>query len=233
MTEYMLYEFKADDVDVMKLPVKVFPVRKSRVDEIFGGDSVAFDLLLDELDFFLAEHPQQVDRYRETVGLIAYTLGVELGSEGFHKASAHYLEIGLTYNPDNISLRANYAVALQSLGRFDDALVQYEYIINDPEVDVTPLVWVLAARLHARRGEYMRGYQLLRECSLLLPEEDGFWEFLGELRDKAGVDEIEITVSDAEPIKSSKKFCPRCGSGIKSGARFCSGCGESLEEGAG
>lgn len=229
----MFYQLEKDKVELMKLPVTVFPVRRKMEMEVFGGEQVAFDLLLDELDVFLAEYPEHVRRYRDIIGLLAYIVGIELGAEGYHDAAAHYFEVGLAYNHDNISLRANYAVALQSLGRRDDALAQYEYIINDPEVDVSPVVWILAARLYSEKGDYVRGYQLLRECAMLLPEENTFWDFLAELREKAGVGETEYSVSDArpEPVTKTIAYCSRCGAEIRVGVRFCSKCGAPMKGG--
>ena len=233
MSEFMFYQLERDKVELMKLPVTVFPVRREMEKEIFDGEQVAFDLLLDELDVFLAEYPECIGRYRDTIGLLAYIVGIELGAEGYHDAAAHYLEVGLAYNPDNISLRTNYAIALQSLGRKDEAVAQYEYIINDPEVDVTPIIWILAARLYSEKGDYMRGYRLLRECAMLLPEENAFWDFLAELKEKAGVEGTDYSVSDArpEPVTKTIAYCSKCGAKIRVGARFCSKCGAPVKGG--
>jgi tetratricopeptide (TPR) repeat protein len=94
--------------------------------------------------------------------------------------------MGLQSNPENLSLRTNYAICLHALGRKEDALAQYNHVINDPDVDVNPLLRILAARIQAEKRNYGETYRLLKSCASLMSKEDSsFWNFLTEMEEKA------------------------------------------------
>ncbi len=233
MSDFVFYEMSETLRQKMKLPLLAYPVRKEKVREIFGPTEVAMAPLLDELDLFLLENPQHIQRYRETVSLLAYLAGIELGTEGFAQAAAHYLEMGLAYNPENLSLRANYAVALQALGRTDEALDQCEKVWRDPEAGISPMLAILTARLYAEKGEDQKGYRLLQEYASFFPEDEGFWNLLGELREKSNASFFQVserTLAVPPPPKPAVlKFCPQCGMELSMVGRFCFSCGASLE----
>ena len=133
---------------------------------------------------FLREHPEYEERYRNALGLLSYLVGVELGTEGKTERAIRCFELGLAHNPDNLSLRANYAISLHALGRVDEALDQYEGMIRDPDIGVSPHIWVLAARLYDKQGNYARAHELMKACEPLLPPEDRALKFLAELEQK-------------------------------------------------
>lgn len=202
------------------LPETAFPVRAELEAEVFQEEAVDLVALLDELDLFLEENPDCADAYRGTTVLLALLAAVAQASEGFLDASARCLEIGLAHHPENLTLRTKYALALQGLGRAEEALAQYEAVIGDPEAAPAPHLWILAARLHGERGNHARARDLLRQCADLVPEEEGFWDLLGEAEAKAGPEAV------AAPVP---RFCTRCGSPFVPGNRFCGSCGAMLE----
>ena len=186
--EYVFYSLDPEVLDQLSLPPVPFPVRQELVGEVFGDERVAVDRVLDELNLYLAQHPEQEDIYREAIGVLAYVVGVTLATEGKEDAAAHCFALGLAHNPDNLSLRTNYALALHNTGREEEALQQYQRIMDDPEVDVSPLVWILAARLHAAGGDDREAYRRLRECAPQVPEGDEFWTFYAEVAERVGED---------------------------------------------
>jgi len=187
MNQYVFYKLSEkmrQQLDVEDLAV---PVRKERVTEVFGAQEVAGEKFLDELDAFLAECPQYLGNYQEFIGRLAYFSGAQLGRDGYQEIAAHYFELGLKYNPQNLSLRANYAVALQGLGRIEQALAQYEAVINDSDSSAMPMVWMLAARLYEKQGNFKRCRQLLEACAKLNPDDGKFWQFYSQVKEKSGV----------------------------------------------
>jgi len=184
--EYVFYSLDPEVLDQLALPPVPFPVRRDLAGEVFGDERVAVDRVLDELNLYLAQHPEQEDVYREAIGVLAYVVGVALGTERKEEAAAHCFALGLAHNPDNLSLRTNYALALHNTGRGEEALQQYQRIMDDPEVDVSPLVWILAARLYATGGNDREAYRRLRECAPQVPEGDEFWRFYAEVAERVG-----------------------------------------------
>jgi tetratricopeptide (TPR) repeat protein len=232
MTEFSFYSMNPNLLKTLNLTDLPFPVRTGKKDEIFGDKHLSLDLLLEELDFFLKEHPDLKQHYSDTMGLLLYILGIKTGSEGYHKAAAHYFEAGLWHNPANISLLTNYALALQNSGQIDQALSQYEKVINHPSVQPSLPLWLLAARLYAEKGNFTRAYQLLQDCTQLFPEDDVFWDFLAEMAEKLLSEmETESTAPDSPVsgiMSTTDLLCPRCEAEYIAGDFFCASCGFDL-----
>jgi predicted Zn-dependent protease len=185
MTEYLFYSLKEEVLQRLNITPCPFPVRKTMEREVFGGREVAFDLLLDELDQFLADHPEHRASYRHTIENLTFVLGVILGKNGSMERAAHYLEMGVRASPKNLSLRSNYAITLHALGQNREALTQYLHLIHDPDMNFNYPLWILAARISAELGYYPLAYQLLSDCTRFHPKEAGFWNFLADMEGKA------------------------------------------------
>jgi len=74
----------------LNLPPIPFPVRKGRDEIIFNPQGVALDLLLDELEQYLIEKPEEKIFYKDAFSRLAAIEGIRLGEEGFHDHAAHY-----------------------------------------------------------------------------------------------------------------------------------------------
>lgn len=152
MSQYFYHQMSKELADKLDLPVLAYPVRKEKsLGFIFEG-KLAICRILDELDLFLREHTELVSVYREAIAKLAWLEGLEAGRNGFMRHAAHYLRLGLDYVPENLSLRAEYAAALLSLNRKEEALAELEYLISQASGGIEPLVWMLAARLHMDVG---------------------------------------------------------------------------------
>ncbi len=219
MGEYAFYSFTDEAIlawGVSTLPV---PVPPGRQEEIFGGEKVRVDLLLDELHLFLTEYPNLKKMYALTAEALTCLAGVNAGAEGDSESAARFLQMGLEANPDSLLLRSNFALALQLQDRGEEALEQYEMVLSDPEGGENPVVRVLAARLYAENGEYMEAYRMLKEMARGLPGDDVFWDFLAEMKELAGVEEEE---------KPPDASCTECGEPLKEGKAFCKNCGKPV-----
>lgn len=228
----------------LNLPVMPFPVREGRGKDIFNPDGVALDLLLDELEHYLIEHPEERIFYQDAGARLAAMEGIRLGGEGFHDLAAHYFELGLALNPENIALRADYALALQSAGRNEEAIRQYRFLLLEPVSSVQPLIWILAARLFLDAGDPVTAYQILKHCATFMPVENEFWDLFAEAQARCGIKPWTVpgqqksaltaqTPDIPEPeekvqASSKKNFCPACGKPVKLDAKFCGSCGHAL-----
>lgn len=226
------------------LPPIPFPIRLGREKEIFDSRGVALDLLLDELENYLIENPEERIFFKEAGSRLASIEGIRLGKEGFHDIAAHYFELGLALDPENLSLRSNYALSLQSAGRKEEAMRQYRFLLQEPAVSIQPLIWILAARLFLDSGDPVTAYQILKHCASFMPTDNEFWELFAEAGERCGITpwiapgqkkvaEAAIHVPTPEPkgkekVSSKKNFCPACGKPVKSVAKFCGSCGHAL-----
>lgn len=226
------------------LPPIPFPVRPGHEKEIFKPQGVALDLLLDELENYLIEHPEERVFFKEAGSRLASLEGIRLGQEGFHDLAAHYFELGLALDPENLSLRSNYALALQSAGRKEEAMRQYRFLLQQPAISIQPLIWILAARLFLDSGDPVTAYQILKHCASFMPVDNEFWELFAEARERAGIKpwiapgqkKVEakaklapsLAPEEKEKVSAKKNFCPACGKPIKSDAKFCGSCGHAL-----
>jgi hypothetical protein len=68
--------------DKLHIPPMPFPVRQGRKKAIFKPQGVALDLLLDELEHYLIEYPEERIFYKQAGSRLASIEGIRLGEEG-------------------------------------------------------------------------------------------------------------------------------------------------------
>jgi tetratricopeptide (TPR) repeat protein len=190
MESFVFFEPKPEALRKLGLPPLPFPVRLERRGAIFpqSGD-VDFAGALDELNVFLAVSPQHRKAYRPFVAALCYLVGVDASAQGYHEAAAHYFRTGLAADPASAALRSNYGLSQLCLGREPDECREFELVVaSTPKDRILPVTWMLLARIYARDGLYEKAYRLLKEVGALIPDEPGFWDFLGEMQEKAGLD---------------------------------------------
>ena len=246
MSEYIFYKLNAQAAQEANPQGLPYPVRLDHVNDIFGGQKVAVDLLLQDLDLFVHEHPELRPNYADTLGRLAYVVGIDADGNGDHTAALNHFEMGLAAVPDNLTLRASYGLTLHKLGRENEALAQYEKIFADPDRPVMPWVWLLAVRVYAQRGQYARAHALLEECAPLFPVDESLQRFAQEMQSKAEIAEEAAvkpaplagklasaprTAAKAAPIPTAPAAptCPQCGDAITPGAKFCGRCGAQTQ----
>ncbi len=230
MSEYVFYKLKAPAAQEINPQDVPYPVRTDHINDIFGGQKVAVDKLLQDLDSFVREHPELRPHYADTLGRLAYVVGVDADGNSDHAGALRYFEMGLAAVPDNLTLRAGYGLTLHKLGRESKALAQYEQIFADPDRPVMPWVWLLAVRVYAQRGQYARAHALLEECAPLFPEDANLQRFAQEMQSKAvaatGTGDQPIMGTGDQPVAPVRDqpvapTCPQCSGPITPGAKFC------------
>lgn len=227
MADYAFYSFMDETLTAYGVELLPVPVRSEVQEEVFGGEEVRVDLLLDELDRFLYIFPELADLYSGTMEALTWMAAMREGGSGNTEAAARYLETGLGAVPGSLLLRSNYAVVLQLQGRSEDALEQYEVLLSDPEGRKDPMVKLLAARLYAEEGKYLEAYRLLDEMAHGLPADDAFWDFLAEMKELAEAEGHEAAGEGSEAGYPAV-ICPACGHVLERGHRFCRACGKEV-----
>ncbi len=241
MTVYRFYALSNRTCKTLAVAPIPFPIRPEREKEIFSSRGAALDLLLDELQLYLIDHPEDALLYKEAAARLATAEGIRRGEDGFHEHASHYFELGLALAPENLALRCNLALALQAAGRLDDAIRQYRFLLNEPAVSGQFLVLIPAAKLFLDCGDPVTAHQILKHCASFMPVDHEFWELYADARERCGIARRKLpkqkkiegklfasSVNDTGKAAIKKNFCPACGNRLKPGARFCGGCGHAL-----
>lgn len=190
MSEFLFFELKPQVRQQLQLPNRPIPVRRERQQLVFAPDGpVDLPAMLEEVCLFLREHPAREAEYKPVVAMLAYIAGTDVAKRGLHEQAIHIYKMGLAVVPESVSLRSHFALALHSLGRSTEARDVIEALMADsPKDTMLPTLWMILARIYAQEGEYQKSYKLLKDLSTTLPEEDGFWDFFGDMAEKAGVE---------------------------------------------
>jgi len=197
VSEFVFFELEPDVRRTLKLPPHPIPVRRDRQSAVFlPGGQLDFPAMLEELRVFLEENPALAGDYNHLLAMLAYLSGMDAAARGFHEQALHLYEMGLDAVPESIALRSHYALSLHCLGRNVETRREIEKVISLTQKDkILPVLWMILARIFARDGEYEKAYWLLKDVSSIIPEEDGFWDFLAEMEEKAGIRPVPVSPS--------------------------------------
>jgi len=171
---------------------------------------------LQELSAYLDENPDRVPRYRDSGAAYAKWAALDLATDGMIEPALEMFELCLRLAPDDHQARMAYAVALHSREYRAEALDQYAILMAEAPLEQYWRAYMLAAEIHALRGNHALARALMEEAVCAWPQDDRFWGFLGELQDKTGT-------KPAPPC-----VCPACGADAPAGAGFCGFCGARL-----
>jgi tetratricopeptide (TPR) repeat protein len=189
-----------------------FPVRKDRMDDFekLSLEMFPVPVLVDELDEYLDEFPNRVDRYREAGAYLALCAAVDTTIDNCREQALDYFRLSLWFDESNLAVRMSYAVALHALERRDEAIAQYWIIIATADIRLWWRAWMLCAQALLFQGRHQEALFLLRDAAKTIPDEDLFWDTLAEAEGKAAPQ------------------CPACGADVPAGAGFCGFCGARL-----
>lgn len=189
MSEFIFFELKESVRQQLKLPTRPLPVRRERQQAVFlPAGKVDLPAMLEEVCTFLRENPARVGEYKSQVATLAYIAGTDAASRGQQERAIELYQTGLKVVPESVSLRSHCALALHALGRNAETRREIEGVIaNSPKDTILPVLWIILARIYAQDGEYAKSYWLLKDVSATMPEADGFWDFLAEMEEKAGL----------------------------------------------
>jgi len=227
---HVMYRLDAEVLTRLGLPDMVFPVRSEKVEEIFDGATVAFGLVVDELDQYVAAHPETVEVYRSIIARLTHLAGTNEGTEGRPEAAARYFARGLSYAPDSFRLNADLALAYQTQGRLNEAAAQYRRALAlEPD---NPLILLLAARANQALGYNDVALEMLQACPADYLNDSTFMDLYRSLGGEAPT---PSDTNDRTPgmtidqTEHPQRSCTRCGTALEPSHRFCPTCGHNEE----
>lgn len=246
MSAYVFIELPPSLNEWLETPETLFPVRASEAEELQRRESPQPERILFELERFLEENPAKQSRYTKAGGQLAFRTAVELFTNRLKEESLAFYELSLRLNPDDLLVRINYAIALHALCYRDAALAEYYKIIRRTTPRENLRIWILAAEIHLYHKEFEGIVKLLGPLAKeLFPEDEEFWELLGNARSVLGImSEGRIdTLPSSEPAhpslppemkpgqppgasSSGTRSCSKCGALVSNSAKFCSKCGQ-------
>lgn len=226
----------------------MFPVQSHLADDLTRPGAPDPERILFDLELYLAEHPDKQARVAEGGAELAFRTAVEVFAHGLKEQSLQFYELSLRLRPDDLLTHYNYAVALHVLCYRDAALAEYEWVMRHTTPQEHLRAWILAAQIHAARGNHSAVIQLLEPLAgTVFPSDDDFWDLLGNARDALGVrptsQQAAVAAQPSLPPKAQAapqataqptsaaagKTCAKCGTALKATTKFCPGCGTRVE----
>ena len=196
----------------------LFPVRPAEAEAVQTDTHPHPEGILHNLEAYIQEQPEKAGRFRNAGGQLAFRAAVELFTNGLKHESLPFYELSLRLNPDDLTTRLNYAIALHALLDRDGALVQYEEMMRRTTPKEYPRAWVLAGQIHLYRKDYDAVVRLLEPVALEYdPPDMDFWATYGAART-----ELRERSQKKEPV------CRSCSAALLPGMRFCGQCGARL-----
>jgi tetratricopeptide (TPR) repeat protein len=175
-------------VEALDIPVMPFRIRPEAMDDVKDADGgLRIDVLVDEWAKVLADDRELRVREGPAVALWANVVATERGRDGDADGAEHYCRLGLQFAPTNLTLQAKLGLALLQQGNLPQALVQFKQVMDDPRTGFSPTLWLAAGRTAMDLGLHAEAVRILEQYALFLPDDDAFWDLLGEARDRAGL----------------------------------------------
>ena len=209
MSNWVFIDLPAAAIEGLSEPEFPFPIRRENVAayERYAAGEFPIFLVADELDQYLDEFPGRVDRYRRPGSHVAMCAGIDACMEGCTEHSLDYYRLAVFLDPENLTARMNYAVALHSLERRAEAIEQYRAIM-------------------ARGGLYdwWRAWMLCAEALMRLAATTRRWRYCAmrsrwfQTTSSSGTRCLSVSGrpslaarTAASPTKNGLRFCGFCG----------------------
>jgi len=212
MSEWVFVDLPAKTIEGLAEPELPYPVRRERMALYDGLMPEGFPLLFiaDELDAFLDERPERIERYRREGAHMFLCAGVEAVMERCFEPSLHYFKLAIWLDPGHLAARMNLAMSLHQLGRGEEAVAEYREVIKRGSVWEWWQAWMLCAEELIALGRPAEAMPLLLEAKEIVPDSHQFWTVLADCEER-------LTPT-----------CPHCGATQREKMRFCGECGGKL-----
>lgn len=179
MSRWILVEPSTSVVELTGLRAARLPVRTERLDEVLGrrGDGKGIvDLggLVEEIDVFVAEQPESMERLLPSMVRLAIAACDEALFDGDFARVERLARLARRWSPSNVALRIRLGRALHGLGRHAEATHHWtEAVRHAGERDQwSPMLWLLTARSLMEQSNDADAAQLLDEICIRAPNDD-------------------------------------------------------------
>lgn len=213
MSEWVFIDIPGGTVEGFPGSEFPFPIRKDRMEdfEALRAEQFPLPVLIDELNEYLDENPGRAARYKDCGSHLALCAGIDTCIDNCTERALDYFRISLWFDPANVTARMNYAVALHSLDRREEAMEQYRIIMETADIGQWWRAWMLCAEALLALGRNAEALEMLLEAEKVIPDDNQFWNTLALAEERA------------------KPACPHCGAAMPVKLRFCGHCGGRLE----
>ncbi len=176
MSEWVFIDLPANMIEGLPEPEQPFPVRRERMPIYDELKAEGFPLLFvaDELDAYLEERPDRVERYRREAAHLFLCAGIEAVMDTCIEPSLHYFKLAIWLDPANLSDRMNYAMSLHQLERREEAVAEYREVIQRGSVWDWWQAWMLCAEELIFLGRAAEAMPLLLEAKKTIPDSHQF-----------------------------------------------------------
>jgi len=220
------------------------PVREDRLEEITTRVEVDFEGLVDEMIAVVTDFPALEPRYASAIAALGYFAGIGLSRRGLYVIAIPYFAKALARDAGNLSIRIHLALAYQAAGRLQEALEQYVFILDEPDVEVSPWLVQAACRAAFELGDYLTAEAILATAEHALFEDDAYWEMRSEVQRRAGLVPPRKTGAStaaraaalailADARITDVLVCPTCLAMVALGTETCPECAQSVGGGLG
>ena len=212
MNEWVFIDLPTNTIEGIPDPELPYPIRRERMPLYDGLKLEGLPLLFiaDELDAYLEERPDRVERYRREGAHLFLCAGVEAVMDACFEPSLHYFKLAIWLEPAQLSARMNHATSLHQLGRGEEAVTEYREVIRLGSVWDWWQAWMLCAEELIALGRPAEAMPLLLEAKKIVPDSHQFWTVLADCEER-------LTPG-----------CPHCGAPLREKMRFCGNCGGKL-----
>jgi tetratricopeptide (TPR) repeat protein len=212
MSEWFFVDLPTNTIAGLPEPQFPYPIRRETLPlyEQEKQDGLPLLLIADELDAYLEERPDRVERYRREAAHLFLCAGVEAVMDKCIEPSLHYFKLAIWLDPANLSARTNLAMSLHQSGRSEEAVAEYREVIRRGSVWDWWQAWMLCAQELMQLGHYAEALKLLNDAKKVVPDSHLFWDLLAE---------CEAHVAPR---------CAKCQAEIPPGWSFCGHCGAPM-----
>lgn len=154
---------------IVGLPGTSLPVRQARLDDIFRSQQSRVKPcdLVDEIELFVVEEPDAIDRLSPSMVLLARAAVADLLWAHEWESAEKYARAARRWSPQDASLQIQLGSALHGLGRHREATTQWKAVIARARDGSrwSPMLWLLTARSLMELDQFDEAAVLVDEIS--------------------------------------------------------------------
>ena len=176
--QWVLVRPDAAVADAVGLPRAELPVRADRAERLFDGARVDLCGVIDELEYFAGQQPDQIPRLEPSVIRLATTAIDELLVSHNWELAEIYALRALRWAPKHPTLRVQLGRAQHGLGRHAEATVHWLAVVADARGRDTwsPMLWLMTARSLMEQEQWAAAATLLEDIADHAPDDPQFWQ---------------------------------------------------------
>jgi len=202
--QYILMAMNDAFYQEYRIPSLPFPIKEDILKESLQIEQISFTVLADNLQEYLEDHPEDLEKYKTTLTTISYYAGVWEKESGRQTNAYRYLKMAKKYGYiKNISIITEYAQSCLMVGELKEAISEYEFAYYFIKDKFFPMIWVMLAICYHLDGDEGKGNQLLEELFQITKQQ---FPFSYEEIYKMANSRVEVFCKGGSIVKEIKKY---------------------------